>query len=77
MPDYKSDSDYYTKLFIIFFNQVSKVFSKALILLCIALCLFQMILRINVFRPYVSPVDRLEGEPFSRSNVNDWMDGNG
>ncbi|WP_234032786.1 hypothetical protein [Paenibacillus faecalis] len=38
------------------------------------LLIFQLLLRIDSVRPFLSPVYRMEGVPIEAPNVKDWMD---
>ncbi|GIP25565.1 hypothetical protein J23TS9_06950 [Paenibacillus sp. J23TS9] len=54
--------------------QAGKLTKILLIFLIAALIFFQAALHIRYLRPFISPVDRLDGIPVKERNVKDWHD---
>ncbi|MWV44740.1 hypothetical protein GRF59_14060 [Paenibacillus sp. HJL G12] len=54
--------------------QAGKFTKILLIFLIAALIFFQAALHIRPLRPFISPVDRLDGIPVKERNVKDWQD---
>lgn len=46
---------------------------KLLIGLVLALVITQLLLHYEPSRPYISPIQQMEGVPVNEPNVNDWM----
>ncbi|MBT2760751.1 DUF5359 family protein [Paenibacillus sp. ISL-20] len=46
---------------------------KLLIWLVLALVIIQLLLHYEPSRPYISPIQQMEGVPVIEPNVNDWM----
>ncbi|CAM3317023.1 MULTISPECIES: DUF5359 family protein [Paenibacillus] len=53
-----------------------KLLFRVLIGLAAALVIMQLLLHYEPARPYISPVQQMEGVPVNEQNVNDWMGGN-
>ncbi|ANY71848.1 hypothetical protein BBD41_04195 [Paenibacillus ihbetae] len=49
---------------------------RVLIGLAAAMVIIQLLLHYEPARPYISPVQQMEGVPVNEQNVNDWMGGN-
>lgn len=65
MDQEEREAQRYEQLFIIFSNQVERIF-KMMILVCFALLIFsQIAMRIPMVRGWISTVDRLEGVPMN------------
>ena len=47
--------------------------AKSLIGLVLALVITQLLLHYEPSRPYISPIQQMEGVPVNEPNVNDWM----
>ncbi|WP_144029235.1 DUF5359 family protein [Paenibacillus campinasensis] len=58
------------------FDRFGSVLLRMLVCLLVALISLQLLLHYKPARPYVSPVDQLEGVPLDEQNVKDWMMGN-
>lgn len=54
-------------------DRYGKALLKLLIGLAVALVITQLLLHYEPSRPYVSPVQQMEGVPVNEPNVNDWM----
>jgi hypothetical protein len=54
-------------------DRYGKVLLKLLIWLVLALVIFQLLLHYEPSRPYISPIQQMEGVPVNEPNVNDWM----
>lgn len=54
-------------------DRFGKVLLRMLAWLLIALIGLQLLLHYKPVRPYVSPIDQLEGVPLNEQNVKDWM----
>jgi len=57
-------------------ERYGKVLLRLLVGLTLALIVIQLLLHYEPSRPYISPVQQMEGIPVNESNVNDWMCGN-
>ncbi|MGG3282443.1 DUF5359 family protein [Paenibacillus solani] len=57
-------------------ERYGKVFLRLLIGLILTLIVIQLLLHYEPSRPYISPVQQMEGIPVNEPNVNDWMCGN-
>lgn len=64
----RRDSENYTALFLEFSDAVEHWLRRALILLIIGTCLFQMMLRIPVLRHFLSSAERFEGVSIYKQN---------
>ncbi|MEC0205746.1 DUF5359 family protein [Paenibacillus lautus] len=54
-------------------DRYGKVLFKLLIWLVLALVIFQLLLHYEPSRPYISPIQQMEGVPVNEPNVNDWI----
>ncbi|ACX64461.1 DUF5359 family protein [Paenibacillus sp. Y412MC10] len=54
-------------------DRYGQVLLKLLIGLAFALVIVQLLLHYEPSRPYLSPIQQMEGVPVNEPNVNDWM----
>ncbi|MGE7826597.1 DUF5359 family protein [Paenibacillus sp. NPDC093718] len=54
-------------------DHYGKMLLKLLIGLVLALVITQLLLHYEPSRPYISPIQQMEGVPVNEPNVNDWM----
>ncbi|MCJ8011107.1 hypothetical protein MUG84_05025 [Paenibacillus sp. KQZ6P-2] len=64
----------YLLLFDRLCTQAGKLTKILLIFLIAAFIFFQAALHIRPLRPFISPVERLDGIPIKERNVKDWQD---
>lgn len=64
----EEEAQAYTNLFLKFSERAELWLRRAVLLLLISLCLFQLALRIPVLRHLLSSADAFEGTPIHRSD---------
>lgn len=57
-------------------DRYGKALLRLLAGLVLALIVIQLLLHYEPSRPYISPVQQMEGIPVTEPNVNDWIGGN-
>lgn len=67
---------HYIHLFGELFSRLGRWVRVVLLLLIAILIVFQAALHIRSLRPYVSPMDKLDGVPVKERSVKDWNEEN-